>query len=133
MSRVINSCAALKARSSKPGHVFMKVLFTISEFANFAKSGGLRDVSAGLPQALQRRDIDVRVLLPAYAEVIAKASDINVVAHLYGLAGIRRSWSVGAGNCGVDQQAVSLEAVARSIRNIGRCRCRSPTLHRSRL
>ena len=66
----------------------MKILFAASEFAGFAEAGGLGDVSAGLPRALQRRDIDVRVLLPAYAEVIAKASDINVVAHLPGLAGI---------------------------------------------
>jgi starch synthase len=63
----------------------MKILFAASEFAGFAEAGGLGDVSAGLPRALQRRDIDVRVLLPAYAEVIAKASDINVMAHLSGL------------------------------------------------
>jgi starch synthase len=66
----------------------MKVLFATSEFADFAKAGGLGDVSAGLPRALLRRDIDVRVLLPAYPEVIAKASDIAVVAQLPGRAGI---------------------------------------------
>ena len=66
----------------------MKVLFATSEFADFAKAGGLGDVSAGLPRALRRRDIDVRVLLPAYPEVIAKANDIAVVAHLPGHAGI---------------------------------------------
>jgi starch synthase len=66
----------------------MKVLFATSEFADFAKAGGLGEVSAGLPRALRRRDIDVRVLLPAYPEVIAKASDIAVVAHLPGRAGI---------------------------------------------
>ncbi len=66
----------------------MKVLFATSEFADFAKAGGLGDVSAGLPRALRRRGIDVRVLLPAYPEVIAKARDIVVVAHLSGRAGI---------------------------------------------
>ena len=66
----------------------MKVLFATSEFADFAKAGGLGDVSAGLPRALQHRGIDVRVLLPAYPEVIAKANDIVVVAHLPGRAGI---------------------------------------------
>src|SRR6516164_7626126 len=66
----------------------MKVLFATSEFADFAKAGGLGDVSAGLPRALLSRDIDVRVLLPAYPEVIAKASDIAVVAHLPGRAGM---------------------------------------------
>ena len=45
-------------------------------------------MSAGLPRALRRRDIDIRVLLPAYPEVISKASDITVVAHLPGRAGI---------------------------------------------
>jgi len=66
----------------------MKVLFATSEFADFAKAGGLGEVSAGLPRALRRRDIDVRVLLPAYPEVIAKLVDINVVAYLPGRGGI---------------------------------------------
>jgi starch synthase len=66
----------------------MKVLFATSEFADFAKAGGLGDVSAGLPRALKRRGIDARVLMPAYPEVIAKANDITIVAHLPGCAGI---------------------------------------------
>ena len=66
----------------------MKILFVTSEFADFAKAGGLGDVSAGLPRALRRRGIDVRVLLPAYPGIIAKATDINVVAHLPGHAGV---------------------------------------------
>jgi starch synthase len=66
----------------------MKVLFATSEFADFVKVGGLGDVSADLPRALRRRGVDVRVLLPAYPEVMAKASDIAVVAHMPGRAGI---------------------------------------------
>ena len=66
----------------------MKILFVTSEFADFAKAGGLGDVSAGLPRALRRRGLDVRVLLPAYPEVIAKSSDITIVAHLPGHNGI---------------------------------------------
>ncbi len=66
----------------------MNVLFVTSEFADFVKAGGLGDVSAGLPRALARRGIDARVLLPAYPEVIAKATDITIVAHLPGVAGI---------------------------------------------
>src|SRR3954451_17116111 len=66
----------------------MKVLFATSEFADFAKAGGLGDVSAGLPRALKRRGIDARVLMPAYPEVIAKANEITIVAHLPGCAGI---------------------------------------------
>ena len=67
----------------------MKVLFATSELADYAKAGGLGEVSAGLPRALQHRGIDVRVLLPAYSEVIAKVSDIVVVTHLSGRAGIQ--------------------------------------------
>lgn len=59
-----------------------------SEFADFAKAGGLGDVSAGLPRALRRRGIDARVLLPAYPSVIANASDIAIVGHLPGEAGV---------------------------------------------
>ena len=66
----------------------MKVLFATSEFADFAKAGGLGEVSAGLPRALQQRGIDVRVLLPAYPEVIANATEITVVSHLPSHAGL---------------------------------------------
>jgi starch synthase len=74
----------------------MKVLFASSEFADFAKAGGLGDVSAGLPRALMHRGIDARVLIPAYPEVIAKATDITVVAQLPGSAGIE-ACSIGEG------------------------------------
>jgi starch synthase len=50
----------------------MKSLFVTSEVAGLAKAGGLGEVSAGLPLALRQRGIDVRVLMPAYHEVIAK-------------------------------------------------------------
>jgi starch synthase len=66
----------------------MKVLFATSEFADYAKSGGLGDVSVGLPRALRDRGIDARVLMPAYPEVIAKARNITIIAHLPGQAGI---------------------------------------------
>jgi len=66
----------------------MKALFVTSEFADYAKVGGLGEVSAGLPRALKRRGIDVRVLMPAYPEVIAKASDVSIVADLPARAGI---------------------------------------------
>jgi len=66
----------------------MRVLFATTEFADFAKAGGLGDVSAGLPRALRLRGIDIRVLLPGYLEVLAKTSDITIVSHLPGRAGI---------------------------------------------
>src|SRR5215475_9712034 len=66
----------------------MKILFATSEFADFVKAGGLGDVSAGLTRALQHRGVDVRVLLPAYPQVIAKANDITAVAQLPGVGAI---------------------------------------------
>jgi len=66
----------------------IKVLFVTSEVAGLAKAGGLGDVSAGLPLALRRRGIDVRVLMPAYSEVIAKLPPMHWHGDLPGRAGI---------------------------------------------
>src|SRR5215204_3624047 len=60
----------------------MRVLFVTSEFADFAKTGGLADVSAALPRALREQGVDVRVLLPGYQKVIDNAGNIKVVASL---------------------------------------------------
>lgn len=66
----------------------VKVLFVTSEVAGLAKAGGLGEVSAGLPLALRQRGIDVRLLMPAYAEVIAKLPSIRWLGDLPGRAGI---------------------------------------------
>ncbi len=47
----------------------MKVLFLISEAEPFAKSGGLGDVGGSLPQALNRIQGEVRVMMPLYGSV----------------------------------------------------------------
>jgi starch synthase len=60
----------------------MRVLFVTSELADFAKAGGLADVSAALPRALREEGVDVRVLLPGYQKVIDNAGSIKVVASL---------------------------------------------------
>lgn len=44
----------------------LRVLFTASEAHPIVKTGGLADVAEGLPGALARRGLDVRVALPAY-------------------------------------------------------------------
>jgi starch synthase len=44
----------------------LRVLMISSEVNPFAKTGGLADVMSGLPQALRRRGIDVRLLMPRY-------------------------------------------------------------------
>ncbi|HHO74872.1 MAG TPA: hypothetical protein ENN05_00385, partial [Deltaproteobacteria bacterium] len=42
----------------------MKVLFCSSEVAEYAKTGGLADVSSALPKELVRQGIDCRVVMP---------------------------------------------------------------------
>ena len=50
----------------------MRVLFVTSEYAGLAKVGGLGEVSVDLPRALQTAGVDVRVMLPAYPDVLAQ-------------------------------------------------------------
>lgn len=64
-----------------------KVLFVTSEIAGLAKTGGLGDVARALPTALSRRH-DVRVLMPAYAEVLRRAQPVRVLGELPGQAHI---------------------------------------------
>lgn len=66
----------------------MKVLFATSELADFAKSGGLGEVAAGLPRALRALGADVRILMPAYPAVLAKASEVRLIGQLPGRAAI---------------------------------------------
>jgi starch synthase len=66
----------------------MKVLFATSEFADFAKSGGLGEVAAGLPRALRQLGADIRIVMPGYPAVLAKAPEIRLVGHLPGRSGI---------------------------------------------
>ena len=66
----------------------MKVLFVTTELAGLVKVGGLGDVSAALPRALRWRGIDIRVMLPAYPEAIARSGDIPIVADLAGRGAI---------------------------------------------
>ena len=62
----------------------MKVLFVTSEFAGLAKAGGLGDVAAGLPVALRRLGVDIRVLLPAYRSVLAQLPEVTWIGRLPG-------------------------------------------------
>lgn len=64
-----------------------RILFVTSEMADFIKAGGLGDISSALPRALRRRH-DVRVLIPGYPDVLAKAEGLRVIARLPGLADI---------------------------------------------
>ncbi|AFS77673.1 glycogen synthase GlgA [Gottschalkia acidurici 9a] len=50
----------------------MKVLIVASESVPFIKTGGLADVIGSLPKALKDKNIDVRVMLPLYKDIIFK-------------------------------------------------------------
>ncbi len=49
----------------------VRVLYVCSEVFPLLKTGGLADVSAGLPPALAAQGADVRLLLPAFPSVVA--------------------------------------------------------------
>ena len=58
-----------------------RILFVTPEIADFVKAGGLGDVSSALPRALAAHH-DVRILLPAYREVLDSALKIRQVGTL---------------------------------------------------
>ena len=57
-----------------------KILFVSSEAFPLVKTGGLGDVAGTLPVVLQENAQDVRLLLPAYPEVLSKISKSKVRA-----------------------------------------------------
>jgi starch synthase len=60
----------------------MKILFASSEVYPLIKTGGLADVSGSLPRAIRNLRHDIRVVLPAYRGVAAKAGKFKTVASL---------------------------------------------------
>ncbi len=47
----------------------MKIFYVTSELVPYIKTGGLADVSASLPRALEVRGHDIRIILPKYSEI----------------------------------------------------------------
>lgn len=60
----------------------MKLLFAASEAYPLIKTGGLADVAHSLPNALQSVGSDVRVILPAYRDLLRKVSCIKILGWL---------------------------------------------------
>jgi starch synthase len=60
----------------------LRVLFAASEAHPLTKTGGLADVAGALPAALRGLGVDVRVLLPGYAEVLRAIDDAKPIAAL---------------------------------------------------
>jgi starch synthase len=61
----------------------LKLLFAASEAYPLIKTGGLADVAGALPDVLRQAGLDVRLLLPAYADVLASiGAEPSVLAEL---------------------------------------------------
>ena len=64
-----------------------KLLFVASEAYPLVKTGGLADVAGCLPEVLRQKGLDVRLLLPAYADLLANLASVPEVAAELELAG----------------------------------------------
>jgi len=60
----------------------MKLLFVASELFPLIKTGGLADVAHSLPNALAGLDVEVRVVLPAYRQVLSSVQALKVLGWL---------------------------------------------------
>jgi starch synthase len=60
----------------------LRVLFVVSECAPWIKTGGLADVAAALPPALEACGADVRVLMPAYGALRRQPAHSRVLTRL---------------------------------------------------
>jgi len=61
------------------------ILFVSSEVYPYAKTGGLADVSATLPQQLREFGHDVRVIMPKYGFIGEKKQKIHIINRLQGM------------------------------------------------
>ena len=66
----------------------MKVLFATSELAPWVKTGGLGEVAGTLPAALRAHGVDVRVLAPAYPDLLKSFPDAKEIAQPHRLGGL---------------------------------------------
>src|ERR1035437_284165 len=71
--------------SPRPPMTPRSVLFLSTEVYPFAKTGGLADVSAALPQALRELGHDVRVMMPKYGFIGEKKQKIHLINRLQGI------------------------------------------------
>lgn len=55
----------------------MKVLFASSEIHPLIKTGGLADVAGALPIALRNKNVDVKLIMPAYRGILEKLAPVK--------------------------------------------------------
>ena len=60
-----------------------KILFPVSEAYPLIKTGGLADVAGSLPPALNALQCDVRLLLPAYQQVLDRVDSPRKILEIY--------------------------------------------------
>ncbi len=60
-----------------------RILFATSEAHPLIKTGGLADVAGALPIALQNLGCDIRIVLPAYGDVLERYKSLETVAEFY--------------------------------------------------
>ena len=84
----------------------MRVLFTASEAYPFIKTGGLADVACSLPQALHEAGVDVRLVLPAYSDIMLTITEVENVG------------SFEVIGKGVKHEATLLRAVHKETRGV---------------
>ena len=59
----------------------MKILFASSEAHPLIKTGGLADVAGSLPRAIRNLKHDIRLIIPAYRQVLEQAEKFVFVTH----------------------------------------------------
>lgn len=75
----------------------MNILFAASECAPFFKTGGLGDVVAALPKALQRKNLHVDVILPKYEDMPVRfKKELTFLQYIEVPVGWRRQY------CGIE-------------------------------
>jgi starch synthase len=60
----------------------MDILFASSEAHPLIKTGGLADVAGSLPRAIRNLRHDIRVIIPAYQQILQQADNLTLVSHL---------------------------------------------------